>query len=699
MIKKIWIWFLLVCFAGNAAAQDKHPDADSIMLEVLKYRDWYGDYIREYNALVYIKGNTQVKKKNILSKYAPNYLYWDQKGDDSFIESMVKVHYASPNYFTQEIMALNGDHLRAEDVQDRLMRFLNVNIYNSTMFNDQILMPEHKKVFKYYRFKYIASQDTLGQIIHQIQIIPKIKSQKLISGYFYIVDGSWTIYRFDIRGKWEFFKFRVETELGLYQKEFLLPHRSTITFHLNLLGNEMVNTYFSQFEYQSVNSYDKHQKPAGTNYDLSHYFSIETDSVPVVADTLFWEKQRPVPLSPHEDRLLDNNLNESQTTGSPKQSWYIAKGLTVPTNFEHNQMQYNYSGLLNPLKLAYSDWDGVVYWQQISMKKTFGDGKMLRFNPAAGFLFQEKKLYFSTPATWVFAPAKFGEFFWTFENRNQAYNSTTIQEIKQFLPDSINFNDLQLKYYQHYHTYMEAKYEISNGFLVYGGLYYDWYIPVLDKLSKDATQLVEDRYRSFAPVIGLRWTPRQYYRFNGKQKEYLFSHYPTFMVEYARGISGVLKSNSYYERVEMNIQQKIPLNLLKSLHYTLAAGWFTNTESVYFADFKHFQRKNIPQSWSDPSGGTFYLLNSNWYNATDYYAQAHFMYESPFDLLRLFSKIPADIVSSRFYAGYLYMPVLPPYVELGYGVGNFVGNANVFVSFKRGKPEAIGLKFAFELNL
>ena len=67
-------------------------------------------------------------------------------------------------------------------------------------------------------------------------------------------------------------------------------------------------------------------------------------------------------------------------------------------------------------------------------------------------------------------------------------------------------------------------------------------------------------------------------------------------------------------------------------------------------------------------GGRFHLLKREWYNASDKYAQAHFMYESPFILLHPFKKgISKYVLSERFYFGQLWTPVLNSYTEIGYG--------------------------------
>ena len=58
-------------------------------------------------------------------------------------------------------------------------------------------------------------------------------------------------------------------------------------------------------------------------------------------------------------------------------------------------------------------------------------------------------------------------------------------------------------------------------------------------MSKDTGLDIKD-HNEFTPVIGLTYTPRQYYWMDGYRKEYLHSHYPTFRIELARSIPDLL---------------------------------------------------------------------------------------------------------------------------------------------------------------
>ncbi|GHT09809.1 hypothetical protein FACS189432_07980 [Bacteroidia bacterium] len=703
-------------FSSQIYAKNSYNKADSIILKVLENRDFYGKYIDEYEANVYIKGNSYVKKKNLLYRYAPDFLFLDKKGNSTFTEAIVNVRFNAPNYFNQQIIAVNGSKINSDDIRERVMQYLNVNIYNPTIFNDQILFPEVKTAFKYYRFEYISQTDTLNHTIHRIRAVPKIRSQQLISGYFYIVDGLWTIYRFDISGKWEFSKFRVETEFGLPEKEFLLPLKSRITFNLNLLGNEVTNYYFSSFSYNRVERHKPKTPTDEINYDLTDYFSGHIDSIPIIKDEQFWKENRSIALTPYEESLIETNRETQHKTDSTiyylDNSWNFSKGILSTKRFKYNKTQMSYSGLLNPFKLAYSKLDGIVYWQQFRYKKPYENGQELQFNPNIGILFQRKQIYFNTPIEWLFQPKRFGKISFNFGNKNQTYNSATINMINEGIPDSILFSDLNLDYFHHYNMNFAGKYEIANGLLIRGEINYDWYVPIKHKneqiadlredtgknIDEDVIDVVEDRYRAFAPMIGMTWTPKQFYRINGKRKEYVGSAYPTFSVEYTWGIKDIIKSNSNYTLIEADVQQKISTGLMSSFQYYIGVGKFVKANSLYFTDFNLFQKRNFPQSWGDPIGGVFHLLDGEWYNTSQSYTQAHFMYEFPCTFLRLFRGVAKDILKERIYLSQLYTPARPYYTELGYGIGNFIGNVGIFTSFHRGKHESVGIKFAFELG-
>lgn len=136
---------------------------------------------------------------------------------------------------------------------------------------------------------------------------------------------------------------------------------------------------------------------------------------------------------------------------------------------------------------------------------------------------------------------------------------------------------------------------------------------------------------------------------NGKRKINLHSLYPTFSVDYERGIKGVFKSTGEYERIEFDLQHQIRLGLMRNIYYRFGFGAFTNQDELYFVDFANFSRHNLPVGWNDEIGGVFQVLDSRWYNSSRRYVRGHFTYEAPFLILRHLMKYTRYVQNERIY--------------------------------------------------
>ncbi len=696
-----------------------HISADSVMKNVLQQAKVFEWYIKEYDTKAYIKGTSVVLKKNILLKYAPDIFTFDRKGKETIMEAMVDVHYKAPNHYTQKITALTGTRMNTKDIHDRVMQFLNVNMYNPTSFNDEVLMPFAEGSFKYYTYQHEGVLDTLGFRMHKIRINPKQISPKLITAYAYIVDGVWSVAQLEASGKYEFAEFKVKIQTGIFKDDFLLPVKTELFMRMKLFGNHVDNYYTSVYDYTSVVKYDKDIGPKQKTYDLSEYFNVKTDSIPVIKDSLFWEKNRPAPLSDKENLIYQNSLIRKDTIGIEEEnslretSWNFTKMIINPKRFQYRATYFRYSGILNPLKVGYSANNGFSYSQQLRLQRSYENSRELGFYPDLGYVFGRKEFYFRLPFEWLYLPQKLGKVSLSLGNGNTGPDSKFINDINTYLKDStFHFDDLNLEYYRDYYAEFKNRLEFTNGFFGDIGLTYHYREPVISSppvyLRSDGVEAevpenpvidaVDETYQSFAPTISLTWNPAQYYRMERRKKIYVGSVWPTISVQYARGISGVLGGDSDFERLEMDIQQRIPMTALSSFQYYAGLGGFTNSQSRYFVDFTKFTRRNFPESWDDKIGGVFHLLDDYWYYSSDAYVQAHVMYESPFIFLRLFKNASRYVLSERVYASQLYLPkIMPSYTELGYGIGNFIFNVGVFVNFQHLEFQRVGFKFAFEL--
>ena len=262
------------------------------------------------------------------------------------------------------------------------------------------------------------------------------------------------------------------------------------------------------------------------------------------------------------------------------------------------------------------------------------------------------------------------------------------------LPDStFSFDGLELDYFKDIYLNVSHNIEIVNGLRLWTGVSMH---RRYTKSSPEVEQRVRSHYNSFAPRIRIEWTPGMYYYMNGPRKVNVGSRYPTFMVDYERGIR-IMNNFGEYERIEASAEQMIRLQGVRSIAYHIGMGCFTNQKDLYFVDYVDFANRNLPQGWNDDIGGTFQSLDGRWYNASSHYVRGNMTYEAPFILLYPVSRLLSFIQKERIYGGILFMPHLNPYIELGYGFATHIFDAGIFIGSEKGKFTSVGCKFTFEL--
>lgn len=705
---------LLLCIGVQyVSAEIMINPADSIIRKVVEKANVYEWYIKEYDAEAYVKGTTNVVKKNFLLKYAPDVFSFDKKEKRTIIEALIDMHYESPNRYTQKIKALTGARMKPDDIQKYVMKFLNFNMYTPISIDNQYLMPFSPESSRYYNYYYEGHIDSLDTRLHRIRIEPKWESPKLLSAEALVIDGVWSIAYLEASGWSDFAFFNVKVTCGVFKETFLLPVKIDLFLKMHLLGNQVENEYVSYFDYKSVSKWDEEEQVERKSYDVTEYFNVRTDSVPILKDSLFWEKIRPVSLS-QEEKLLYEEDREKMTKSKEEaldelqnKTWNVSKGIFESGKFTRKGTSLNYSGLLNPLKIGYSPNLGISYSQKLKLERHFErNDREVGFYPNVGYLFKRKEFISHLPFNWLHSPTQMGKLSIAVGSGSQGLDYRSTEQIDELIEDSVFSIDNYELYYKDYYAEISHGIEICNGLSVDLGIAYHYREPVLNAVSDTVSDEVDDTapeivhlpYRSFTPSIGLTWNPKQYYRMDGKKKIYVASSTPTFSLLYSRGLKGIFESDGNYERIEFDVQQRVPLGPLSCAQYYAGAGVFTNSSELYFVDFDRFTRSNFPESWKDKIGGAFHLLDDYWYYAPKSYVQAHAMYESPFIFMSFMKNISRYVFSERLYVSQLYLPgILPSYTEVGYGVGNFLLNVGVFASFEGTAFQRVGFRFAFEL--
>mgnify|MGYP000780370180 FL=1 len=690
--------------------------ADSIIERVMTFAPLYETIVSDYRANLYIKGRMDIQKKNFILRYVPS-MFRLQKGVREYmLETYSDLHYTAPNIYDQKVKASQGT-VRGNRGLPGLLEYFSVNIYSASLLNDERLMsPLAKNGQKFYKYRIDSVMGDPNNLDYRIRFIPKTKSDQLVGGYMIVSSNVWSVREIRFSGRSELITFTCWIKMGeVGKKDEFLPVRYDVEALFKFLGNKVDGSYTASLDYKSIELKEKKtRKKEKKKYNLSESFSLQCDTNAYKTDASTFGVLRPIPLSEGEKQLYKDYTYRRDTVSvqrkSKSQAFWGTMGDLMVEDYKFNLSNIGsvrFSPFINPLLFSYSGSNGLSYRQDFRYNRIFRGDKWLRIVPKLGYNFTRKEFYWSLNADFEYWPQKRGFFRLSVGNGNRIYSSKMLDELKA-MPDSIfNFDLIHLDYFKDLYFNFRHSFEIINGldislgfsahkrtaveksrFVITG----DYPMPPPEFMER-----FRNTYISFAPRIRVEWTPALYYYMNGKRKINLRSDYPTFSVDYERGIEGVFKSTGEYERVEFDLQHKIQLGLMRNIYYRFGFGAFTNQDELYFVDFANFARHNLPVGWNDEIGGVFQVLDGRWYNSSRRYVRGHFTYEAPFLILRHLMKYTRYVQNERLYISALSMPHLQPYLEVGYGIGTHIFDVGVFVSSENWKFSGIGCKFTFEL--
>ena len=717
----------LMAEENKTVVSDKPLVPDSILQNIFEFSPFYSKIVDEYKADVYIKGRVRVHKSNKLVKYIPSMFRLEKGVNDYLVESLSEMHYTAPDIYNRKVKAMSSTFPRNRGELTDLTDFLNMNIYSSSIMTDKLLSPLDEESSKFYTYLLDSIADVGGSRKYKITVIPKFKGTQLVNGYIWVSDEVWTIREVYFEGKFDMIEFKLRNVMGEEGNEEFLPVHLNLDINFRFMGNHLAMKAEAWVKYDMVNFYqggERRKSQKKHSHDLTEFYELTSDSTSAITDYEKFKELRPIPLTDDEEFLylkhrirngkIDWIFEEQTNKPEPKKStvFWGQLGDMLISSYNVNLAglgSVRCSPLINPVMLDYSHTHGISYRQRFKFNKLFPNDRLLRIVPQVGYNFTKKELYVKGDMEFQYWPEKRGGLEVGAGNGNRIYSSVVLDKLQSLPDSSFNFKNMELDYFKDIYLNVFHNLEPVNGLFIKAGVSMHWR-HLMDKSKLMLNDFIQQAgggilsnmdiradYNSFAPRLRIEWTPGMYYYMNGRRKMNVGSSFPTFILDYERGFKGIFNSNDEHERVEFDVQQKIKLNQIRTLSYRAGFGMFTRMDNIYFVDFVNFKRSNIPEGWNDEIGGTFQLLDRQWYNSSRQYWRGHVAYESPFILLRPFNRWLGMIQQERLYGGILFMPHLNPYVELGYGIGTHIFDAGVFVSSINGKFDTVGFKFTFEL--
>lgn len=557
------------------------------------------------------------------------------------------------------------------------------HIYSVSLYDKHLLSPFNKKNIKFYKYK-LKRKDNKCWIL---EFKPRIANTQLVKGDAIIDAATARVQYMLFRGEYDMIHFTVGLDMGTDEEKLQIPIKSHVSADLKFLGNHTTAKFLAYYdipkaipdtatESTSLELMDQLRPCPLTKWEekiySEYYQPINTDSITTLAHA-----------NGENDTTTIKAITGAEKYKRIKKATWTALDDYVWSSL-HAQMAHGeikMSPVINPVSLAYSPRRGLSYKLKLNSNYNFSEKSKIDFNPYIGYNFKVKQFFYEIPIRYTFNSMRDGWIQFKFRNGNRIYNSSIFESIKNQRKDTIDFNQLELTYFDDKELRLDVNLELTRLLDIQLGVVYHSRKPVKEK---DFEQVgVLPHFRTFAPTVSVRMRP--------------YVGGPILAVNYERGIKGIYRANSEYERWEFDASMKKKMQQQRYFNIKIGGGFYSNKSTTYFVDYENFHQDNLPEGWNDDWTGDFQLLNSNWYNASKFYARANTSYESP---LMIFSRLPLIgkiIESERIYGGLLFIEHSKPYWEVGYGFTNKYFSIAAFTSLLNEEIYNTGIKFSFEL--
>lgn len=520
------------------------------------------------------------------------------------------------------------------------------NIYNNLLKSRVLSQVPFLSPISYtglaaYRFKLMSIKQQGQHKIYTISIKPRQLSNLTVEGEIVIIDSAWTV---------------LSTRYKL--PSYHLPEYDffEVDQHFSFINNKAWMITRQQFTYYSKTGKGKLSGQTTVTYNdfelnktfAPKYFGVEMSVTAQEAyerDSSFWQKVRTEPLTKKEIRFIRYKDSVYHATHARayldsidvltnKITW--KKVLITGLTFYNREKERRWN--VSPITSLYQplQFGGARIGANIFYLKTFKSRKNISVFTNLSYGLRNKDLNGSISIVRMYNPFNRG-FYRLSAGRDFQY---------------IYSGDAWINMVKRSNFYLNNSIGVGHGLELLNGLflYTDLDLAFRRSVSNYKTNpkvdslfgewLENNQAVAFTPYntvhsrVRLAFTPQQKYIREPLEKIILGSKWPTFYVEWKKGIPGFFKSSINFDYLEFGIEQELKLGITGISKYKIITGSFLNIKDLRLVDYK-FQRRGDPLFFMNPEEA-FQSLDSTFPVFKRFY-QAHYLHEFNGALL---NKIP-----------------------------------------------------------
>jgi len=714
--------------------------AYAIIREAIKKRKFYQEQVYEYSCTSYIKGSIGVR--NVPEKFLGKKVDKKDVGVDStgkgvvfLSESLTKVYCRQPDKIKLDVISsrVSGGGLGLDFPAIISFYDNNVSAVITQMGPRGYISPIAENALSFYKYKLEGTFIDDGKTVNKIQVIPKRKHEPLFSGSIFITDGDWRIYSVDL------------LLTGDYQLEIIdtLNIRQThveVTPEVWRTKDQVLHIALDKFGFAMagnfVNVYSHYNLDPKLGPKFFDNVLIKYDSSYNKQPHGYWDSIRPVPLEPVE--VKDFHEKDSAAQANKK----AALSPRHIDSLQHAQKKITVANILwsDVSRKYYFSRDSAVLFNSLNIK---GLVKALKYNTVEGLaLALEPTLYFNTSdeTSLVIRPniryglsnthlnaftridfskrskvaKKIGRDTWSIAGGKRIMQINPANPIGNLMNElyTLVFKENYMKLYENWFGNLAYGRTFQNNSRLAVSLLYEDRMPlenttdfVLFKNDKksftpnhpeELSNIPFTRHKAFVASIGFSFQPGQQFVEFPDRKISIGSKYPTFTVQYIKGIPNIANSVVDYDKWKVAVYDNMNFKLFGEFRYQVSAGGFLNDKNVQLPDYQHFNGNRT--FYNDRYLNSFQLAPYYQYSTTaSFYAMAnleHHFNGLLTNKIPLLNKLKWNLVigSNAFYVNQR-----NNYIEAFAGLENIfkVARVDVVAGYQSQAPTRVGVRVGF----
>ena len=608
--------------------------AYQIIRQAIKKRPEYNKEVNAFTCDLYTKDMIKLRRlpKRILGQKIPDEDRKDMGLDTTGVgiiylsESIGKVAAQKPGKFKLEVKSSRVSG--SDGFGFSFPTFISLYQNNVILFTQKLnprgfISPIADGALNFYKYKYLGSFWEDGKEINSIRITPKRSYEPLFSGIINISENDWRIYSLDLL-------LTKKSQLEIIDTLQITQFHVPVTSDTWRVKNQLIHFSFSQLGIDAVGNFVN----VYSNYNLQPIFAKGFfDNVIMKYDTgvnkkpkTYWDSIRPMPLEREEvkdyivkdsifqvhkdsakSQLTADVLNAKQGKIKPLDIFW--NGINRTHYTKDGSSSWSLDGLAKGME--YNPAEGVV------VNVTGGYNKYLKKSKSNLSIQPNLRYGFSNQHLngWVQVNLRTRDFEPEGKLKRESWTFAAGSRVTQFNRESpilplINtistlfYGDNFMKTYENVFGEIGFAKRYENGLRLGVNALYENRKPIdnttkFTLFKKDSSNITPnypyDRISSqFTPHQALvlsfdvSFRPGQKYIQFPNSKMAIGSKYPTFNLNYTKGINNVFGSDVNFDKWKFTVYDDLNFKIGGLLKYRIGIGGFLNDKSVFIQDFQHF---------------------------------------------------------------------------------------------------------------